>query len=144
MPRNRTALRTVAVGAGGTIAATLLGAVAATPATATNPMGPTGCSVTAWVPTGGSTVFGNGNVACSNWYSGNITISNQLRKYANNQWFNVGSPVSKSFWGGTGVGDGTSVPCNFGGQVQFKTVTTATADGVSAKDVSPAGTYACG
>ncbi|SNQ50635.1 conserved exported hypothetical protein [Frankia canadensis] len=141
MPRTRAALRTAAIGATGTMAVTLFGA--ATPASAATPMPKTGCSVTAWPPTGGSTIFGNGNIACDSWYTGNMTISNQLRKYANGQWVDAGQPVTKSFWGGTAVGDGTWVPCDFSGQTQFKTVTTGTADGVTATDTSPAVTYSC-
>ncbi|CAO5257325.1 hypothetical protein [Frankia sp. AgKG'84/4] len=144
MPRTRSTLRFAAIGASGTMAASLLGAAAAAPASASASLPGTGCSVTAWLPTGGATIFGNGSVACDNWYSGNITISNQLRKYAGGKWTNAGQPVSRSFWGGTGVGDGATVPCNFGGQTQFKTVTTATANGVTAKDTSTAVTYSCG
>jgi len=140
-PQARAVLRTAAIGATGTMAAALFGA--ATPASAATPLPKTGCSVTAWPPTGGSNIFGNGSIACDNWHTGNMTISNQLRKYANGQWVDIGQPVTKSFWGGTGVGDGTTVPCTFPGPVQFKTVTTGTADGVTSSDTSPAVTYSC-
>ncbi|CAO5191006.1 Secreted protein [Frankia sp. AiPs1] len=142
MPRTRTALRTAAIGATGTMAAAFLGT--ATPASAVTPVGATGCNVTAWPPTGGSTVFGNGSVTCTTWYSGSITITNQLRKYANGKWSSVGEPVSKQFWGGTGVGDGASIPCGiFGTQSQFKTLTTAKVDGATASDASGAAGYSC-
>ncbi|EIV95369.1 hypothetical protein [Frankia sp. QA3] len=140
MPSTRAALRTAAVGATGAVAASLFGAA---PAAASTPIQGTGCTVTAWPPTGGSTIFGNGGITCYGQPSGNMQISNQLRKYANGQWTSVGTPVKKSFWGSSGIGDGTSVPCTFSGQAQFKTVTTGTADGMSVTDTSPAATYSC-
>ncbi|THJ76361.1 hypothetical protein [Candidatus Frankia alpina] len=140
MPSTRAVLRTAAVGATGAVAAGLFGAV---PAGASTPIQATGCTVTAWPPSGGSTIFANGGITCDPRYSGNMQISNQLRKYANGQWTSVGTPVKKSYWGGSGVGEGTSVPCSFDGQAQFKTVTTGTADGVSTTDTSSSTTYSC-
>ncbi|MCK9874301.1 MULTISPECIES: hypothetical protein [Frankia] len=146
MPRTRTALRTAAIGATGTVAVAFIGT--ATPASATAALPGTGCSVSALPPTGsgsivGSTISGNGTVVCDSWYTGSMTISNQLKKYANGKWTNVGEPVSKSFWGGAGIGESATVPCAFAGQNQFKTVTTATANNARATDTSSALSYTC-